>query len=66
MKFLQLPFVRGAISGAGAAAVVDIHAFLSFKSIQEAATYQWNTAVFRWVQGAVSGAILGAGLGAWL
>ena len=55
--------VRGAITGAIAAAVVDVHAFLTWKSFSDIEHYSWGTAAFRWVQGAVSGAIAGAGYG---
>lgn len=64
--FVQLPFVRGAVSGALAAAVVDLHAFLTWKSVMDVKAYQWGTAAFRWLQGAITGAISGAGLGAML
>ena len=55
---------RGAIAGVGAAAVVDLHAFLSWKRVQDALTYDWGTAILRWAQGAVTGALAGAGFGA--
>lgn len=58
------PVFRGAVAGAGAAAVVDLHAFLTWKKFQDALTYDWGTAAFRWLQGAVTGAITGAGFGA--
>ena len=61
--FLHNPIMRGAVSGALAAAVVDIHAFLSWKNVQDALAYNWSTAAFRWFQGAVTGAIAGAGFG---
>lgn len=56
--------VHGAVTGVIAAAVVDLHAFLTWHSVQEVVTYRWGTAAFRWVQGAVTGAITGAGFGA--
>ena len=52
-------FVTGAVSGFLAAATVDFAAFKSFKSFQEAATYQWSVAAWRWLQG-----FIGGGLGA--
>ena len=61
---LHYPIIRGALTGAAAAAVVDVHAFLTWKSVQEALTYSWSTAALRWVQGAVTGALAGAGFGA--
>jgi hypothetical protein len=54
---------RGALAGAVAAAVVDVHAFLTWKRFQDVITYDWGTAVFRWLQGAVSGALVGGGYG---
>ena len=62
---LHIPAVRGAIAGVLASAGTDYHAFLTWKKFQDAESYDWNTAVFRWIQGAVTGAIAGAGLGAW-
>lgn len=59
---LANPIVAGAISGILAAAVVDVHAFLTWKRFQDVATYDWGTAVFRWVQGAVAGALTAAGM----
>ena len=59
---LTHPVVRSAIAGALAAAVVDIHAFMSWKSFNDAARYNWSTATFRWLQGAVAGMITGMGL----
>ena len=61
--FLHSEIVRGALSGLVAAATVDLHAFLGWKSVQEAATYNWSTAIFRWAQGAVTGALAAAGVG---
>lgn len=55
---------RGAITGLVTAAGVDLHAFASWKSAQEAATYNWRVAGWRWFQGAVSGAVVAAGYGA--
>lgn len=61
--FLLNPIVKGAISGVLAAAVVDIHAFLSWHSFGEVKTYNWGTASFRWIQGAITGALAATGLG---
>lgn len=58
---LHLPVTRGAINGVVAAAAVDVHAFLSWRDMHEFATYNWGTAALRWVQGAVIGAVTGAG-----
>lgn len=55
---------HGALTGWASAAVVDYHAFATWKSFSDAKAYNWGTAAFRWVQGAVTGAVAGAGLGA--
>ncbi len=57
------PIVRGALSGLLAAVVVDLHAFLTWKSLDEAKSYNWPTAIFRWSQGTIAGAVAAAGLG---
>ncbi len=54
--------VKGALSGALAAAVVDFHAFMSFKSPTDVKNYNWGVAAFRWLQGAITGALVGGGL----
>jgi hypothetical protein len=63
-QVLHSPVARAAFSGAIAAAVVDIHAFLTWKKFQDVEAYDWGVAVFRWVQGAVAGALTGLGMGA--
>ena len=60
--FLHNSLVRGALSGFIAAAAVDYHAFLQWKSLDEARAYAWGTAFFHWTQGAVVGAVTAAGL----
>ena len=52
----------GAGTGALAAAVVDLHAFLKWRSWQEAVAYNWSVASMRWAIGAVTGALSAAGL----
>ena len=64
MDWLHHPIVKGALSGALAAASVDLAAFRAWKNVHDALTYQWSTAAFRWFQGAVLGALASAGLGA--
>jgi hypothetical protein len=59
----QHPYVKGAITGALAAAVVDFRAFQQWKNFHEAFEYQWSTALLRWLQGALTGAVAAAGLG---
>jgi hypothetical protein len=61
--FLAYPAVRGAITGFLAAALVDYGAFRSWKNFHDAYAYDWPTAGWRWLQGIVTGAISGAGLG---
>jgi len=67
MTFWEEPMVRavakGALGGWAGAAAVDYHAFRSWKRIDEARAYDWSTAIFRWVQGAISGALTSAGIG---
>lgn len=62
MEILSNIYVAGALSGLLAAAVVDIGAFRSWKSVNEAIAYDWTTAAWRWFQGAVSGALMAAGV----
>lgn len=54
---------KGAVAGAIAAAQVDFQSFKSWKTVNDALTYSWSVALFRWVQGAVLGALAAAGLG---
>lgn len=61
---LHSHILNGAISGALAAASVDINAFRQWKSFDDAAAYDWKKALFRWVQGAIVGALSAAGIGA--
>lgn len=53
---------RGALAGLAAAAWADVVAFRAWKSWNDAATYQWGTASFRWAQGFVLGAMSSLGL----
>ena len=55
--------LKGAIGGALSAAAVDFAAFRSWKSFNDVHTYAWGLALFRWVQGAIIGAVTAAGLG---
>ena len=63
-EILTHPILRGALSGALAAAAVDFAAFRQWQSFREFTTYQWGVAMFRWVQGAAIGAVTAAGVGA--
>jgi hypothetical protein len=51
--------VVGALTGFGAAVVVDFAAFKKFQTWDEFATYSWGVASFRWFQGIVVGALGG-------
>jgi hypothetical protein len=53
----QSAFVTGAVSGLVAAAAVDFAAFRAWKSLEEATTYNWGVATWRWVQGFVGGGL---------
>ena len=53
--------VAGALAGWAGAARADYMAFKAWKSWGEFKTYDWPTATFRWFQGAVVGALAGAG-----
>lgn len=56
------PIIAGAISGLLSAAAVDFAAFRKWQSFADAASYSWSVAAWRWLQGAVIGAVSGAGL----
>jgi len=56
-------YVAGALSGFVAAVAVDVIAFRQFKSIEEAAKYDWGVAAWRWFQGIVSGLFTALGIG---
>lgn len=61
--WVHYPIVAGAISGLMAAAVVDLHAFRSWHSFQDARAYDWGVASWRWFQGAITGALAALGMG---
>jgi hypothetical protein len=63
---LHSPIFHGALVGWATAAHVDYSAFTAATSWTGLVTYDWGTASFRWVKGAIGGAIMGAGFGAWL
>jgi len=46
------------------AALVDFAAFRSWKNFHDAYAYDWPTAAWRWLQGAVVGAVTSSGLSA--
>lgn len=63
-QVLGHPVVRGAITGLISAVMVDYGAFRKWQSFDEAKTYDWRVAAWRWVQGLVAGAVSAAGLDA--
>lgn len=60
---LSNKYVAGALAGLIAAALVDFNAFRTWKSLDDAMAYDWKLASWRWAQGAVSGALVAAGIG---
>lgn len=62
LYLLRLPVVRGALAGMVAAARVDYIAFKAWRSFHDIATYDWRTAMWRWTQGAIVGAITAIGI----
>ena len=63
LKPLLVSALHGALTGWASAAGVDYHAFSQWKSLDEAKKYNWSTAIWRWIQGAITGAVTGTGLG---
>lgn len=63
MDKIILSIAHGIITGIGGAALVDAKAFFDWKSWDDCATFSVKLASFRWFQGAVGGALMGAGLG---
>lgn len=60
--FLSNPAVQGAFAGFLAAVRVDYKAYQSWKSEKDFLAYDWGTAAWRWVQGAIGGALGGSGI----
>jgi hypothetical protein len=60
---MRSAILGGALSGLLSAAGADFLAFRSWKSFHDMATYDWGVAAFRWLQGAIVGALTGAGYG---
>jgi len=56
-------YIAGALAGFIAAALVDFNAFRTWKSVDDAMRYDWKLAGWRWAQGAISGALVAAGIG---
>lgn len=61
---ISSPLVAGALSGLLSAAAVDYAAFRTWDDWHDLTSYSWGLATFRWVQGAIIGAIAALGVGA--
>lgn len=58
------PLFKGILAGLIGAVIVDVHGFLAWKSLDDAKSFDWKTALLHWGQGAVGGLITAAGYGA--
>lgn len=56
--------IHGALTGWVGAAAVDLHAFMTWTSVNDVKQWNWRLALLRWAQGLIGGAISGAGLSA--
>jgi len=63
-ELLHSPAGVGALAGLLAAVRVDYEAFRAWDEWQDLQSYQWGLASFRWVKGAVIGAISALGVSA--
>ena len=63
---MHTPAGRGALTGLLSAAAVDYAAFRSWDDWQDFTSYSWGLASWRWLQGAVVGAVGALGLEALL
>lgn len=57
LKHYVVAVIVGALTGWAGAARADVMAFKSWKRYQDIRDYDWAVATFRWLQGAVSGAM---------
>lgn len=60
-EFFDNKLVQGALSGLLAAMVVDIHAFSKWRDYNQFAEFSYKLMLVRWLQGAISGALLALG-----
>lgn len=60
-SLLHNPVAIGIAVGVLSAAKVDYAAFKSWQCFHDAAVYNWRLASFRWLQGAIVGAVTGFG-----
>ena len=63
LEFISNPYVRAALIGVVTAAGVDFAAFKKWQSFDEAASYGWGLAAWRWFQGALTGLAMALGFG---
>ncbi len=62
-QFLAMhPVAMLALGGLLSAARVDYEAFRSWKRVDDALSYDWGVALWRWFQGAVIAAVAAAGI----
>ena len=54
-EWMQDPLFRGVLTGVLAAAAVDFAAFRSWKGWNDATSYAWGVATFRWTVGGLIG-----------
>lgn len=66
LNILHSAAFHGALLGLAAAARVDFKNFVKWKSFSDAKTYNWNVALFNWLEGFVLGLLGGLGLQSWL
>ena len=62
-NFFHSKLFAGALAGLTSAMIVDVGAFRGWKKWQDALTYDWGIATFRWFQGIVIGGLTGLGYG---
>lgn len=62
MNDLTHKLAAGALSGLVAALATDVAAFRSWRKWDDAKSYNWGIASFRWFQGALLGALAAFGL----
>lgn len=65
-EILHSRILHGAITGMLAAAMTDLMAFRRWQFWHDAVTYNWQTATWRWFNGAVIGAASAMGFSGFL
>jgi len=61
--FIHSALFKGAMSGLVSAMLVDFHAFMSWKSLDDFKKFDYKVAAIRWAQGLIAGALIGTGMG---